>query len=81
MLSIAFVFAIFSPTSGRGSIAYWLGEKIGVSLAMTAFGVVLGTLVWLPARAIQGPSDESGFKLYVLIGTIISAGFLLLLRQ
>jgi hypothetical protein len=78
MLSIAYVFAIFSPTYGRRNTAYRLGEQIGVSLGMIAFGVALGTLVWLPARAIKGPSAASDFKLYVLVGTIISAGFLLL---
>lgn len=78
MLSIAYVFSIFSPTTGSGSMAYWLGEKIGVALGMIAFGVVLGTLVWLPVRAIKGPSAASDFILYVLVGTIISAGFLLL---
>ena len=76
LLCIGFVFAIFAPIESSTAAGYF-GEAIGITLGMLAIGVVLGVVLWLPAKVIKGPDRVPDFKPFVLVGAIISAVLLL----
>ena len=77
ILSLCVVFSIFTPRR-TGSFAFWFGESIGISLGMVALGVVTGTILWLPVRAVKGPEKSPDLKIFVVVGTLIAATVLLI---